>query len=59
MVKRLNAIEKLGRCVTLRLKTRREGAGEPAKFLGHGICDSRTRSRQLSVATSDPHVVRS
>ncbi|KAJ2375633.1 deoxycytidyl transferase [Coemansia sp. RSA 2607] len=33
--------------VTLRVKVRREGAGRPAKFLGHGVCDAVTRTVEL------------
>lgn len=40
-------LAQLGMCggsVTLKIKKRREGAQEPRKFLGMGICDSLTRS---------------
>ena len=37
-----------GRSITMKIKRRKEGAPEPSKFLGHGICDSLSRSLTLS-----------
>lgn len=37
-----------GRSVTLKVKRRKEGAPEPSKFMGHGICDNLSRSLTLS-----------
>jgi hypothetical protein len=37
-----------GRCITLKVKRRQEGAPEPAKFLGHGWCDNLSRSITLA-----------
>lgn len=45
---RLEATGLRGRCLTLKIKKRREGEGEPMKFLGCGICDNLSRS--LTVA---------
>lgn len=36
-----------GRSVTLKIKRRKEGAPEPSKFMGHGICDNLSRSLTL------------
>ncbi|KAL4443032.1 hypothetical protein ABPG77_008523 [Micractinium sp. CCAP 211/92] len=36
-----------GRTVTLKLKRKKPGAVEPAKFLGHGECDSFSKSTSL------------
>ncbi|KAF8057676.1 REV1 [Scenedesmus sp. PABB004] len=36
-----------GRCITLKIKRRQAGAPEPAKFLGHGVCDNLSRSVTL------------
>ena len=41
---RLTQLGMRGSSVTLKIKRRREGAQEPRKFLGMGICDSLTRS---------------
>ncbi|KAJ1722888.1 deoxycytidyl transferase, partial [Coemansia erecta] len=35
------------RAATLRVKVRRSGAGRPAKFLGHGLCDAVSRCVEL------------
>lgn len=36
-----------GRSLTLKIKRRKEGAPEPSKFMGHGICDNLSRSLTL------------
>jgi DNA repair protein REV1 len=36
-----------GRALTLKVKRRQAGAPEPAKFMGHGICDNASRSVTL------------
>ena len=41
---RLTQLGVRGSSVTLKIKRRRDGAQEPRKFLGMGICDSLTRS---------------
>lgn len=43
-----------GRCITLKVKRKKEGAPEPSKFLGHGICDNVSRSVTLSRFLSSP-----
>ena len=42
--RRLTAAGVRGRTLTLKVKRRQAGAPEPRKFLGHGICDSLSRS---------------
>jgi hypothetical protein len=44
---RLLAAGARGRCLTLKVKRRQAGAPEPAKFLGHGVCDNISRSITL------------
>ena len=47
-----------GRLLTLKLKIRAKDAPvETAKFMGHGVCDSISRSTTLAVATRDPKVI--
>lgn len=41
---RLVNAEKKGRTVTVKLKVKRAGSGDPRKFLGHGICDNLSKS---------------
>eukprot|EP00611_Tribonema_gayanum_P019309 TRINITY_DN3321_c3_g1_i2.p1 TRINITY_DN3321_c3_g1~~TRINITY_DN3321_c3_g1_i2.p1 ORF type:complete len:949 (+),score=282.51 TRINITY_DN3321_c3_g1_i2:429-2849(+) len=43
-----------GRTITLSLKRQRQGAPEPAKHLGHGICDNFSRSTTLAAAEDSP-----
>ena len=57
-MKRLVSEGRQGRIITLKLKVKRPGAPEPAKHLGHGICDSLSRSHTLPTATDDAAVVR-
>jgi hypothetical protein len=45
---RLAAASVKARCVTLKVKRRQQGAPEPAKFLGHGVCDNISRSVTLA-----------
>ena len=50
--------EKLkGQQITLKIKKRREGAGEAAKFLGHGIVDNYSKSVTLPDLTSDSNII--
>lgn len=44
MQRRLAAAAVRGRTLTLKVKRRQAGAPEPRKFLGHGFCDSLSRS---------------
>lgn len=47
-----------GQLLTLKLKIRAKGAPvESAKFMGHGVCDSISRSVTLPVATRDPDII--
>ncbi len=47
-----------GRCVTLKLMVRAKDAPEEtSKFLGHGVCDSVSRSCTLSSATREAKVI--
>ena len=50
---RLASARVRARALTLKLKLRRPGAPEPAKYMGHGICDSVSRSVALATATAD------
>lgn len=43
----------LGKTITLKLKQRREGVGEATKYLGHGVCDDKSKSTTLVTATND------
>ncbi len=43
-----------GKCVTLKVMQRQEGAPAPYKFLGHGACDSHSRSVTLGASTDQP-----
>ncbi|KAK8456031.1 hypothetical protein SEVIR_4G264900v4 [Setaria viridis] len=40
-----------GRTITLKVKTRREGAGEPIKYMGCGDCETTSRSMTIAGAT--------
>ncbi|XP_051198867.1 DNA repair protein REV1 [Lolium perenne] len=42
-----------GRTVTLKVKTRRKGAGEPIKFMGCGDCETMSRSTTITGATDN------
>ncbi|KAI8324694.1 DNA/RNA polymerase, partial [Martensiomyces pterosporus] len=52
--KSMSSAKRTGRSVTLKIKKRQEGQGRPEKFLGHGICDSLSRSTTLPQPTDDP-----
>lgn len=45
---RLQELKLRGKSITLKVKKKRKGAGEPRKFLGMGICDSLSRSSALT-----------
>eukprot|EP00898_Chlorokybus_atmophyticus_P005090 jgi/Chlat1/5582/Chrsp369S05362 len=45
------------RTITLKVKRKKLGAPEPAKFMGCGICDSFSRSVTLASFTDDPAIV--
>ncbi|CAD6338550.1 unnamed protein product [Miscanthus lutarioriparius] len=40
-----------GRTITLKVKTRREGAGEPIKYMGCGDCETTSRSMTIAGTT--------
>uniref|UniRef100_A0A453SSB8 DNA repair protein REV1 n=1 Tax=Aegilops tauschii subsp. strangulata TaxID=200361 RepID=A0A453SSB8_AEGTS len=42
-----------GRTITLKVKTRRKGAGEPLKFMGCGDCETMSRSTTMTGATDN------
>ncbi|XP_078589278.1 DNA repair protein REV1-like isoform X2 [Branchiostoma floridae x Branchiostoma japonicum] len=47
-----------GKTVTLKVMARKADAPvEPSKFMGHGICDSLSKSSTLGLATDDPKVI--
>jgi DNA repair protein REV1 len=45
---RLQELKMKGKTLTLKIKKKREGAAEPRKFLGMGICDSLSRSSSVA-----------
>ncbi|KAJ2643977.1 deoxycytidyl transferase, partial [Coemansia sp. RSA 1694] len=49
----MEAAKRIGSAVTLKIKKRKEGQGKPGKFLGHGVCDSLSKSAMLPGMTSD------
>ncbi|KAJ2066437.1 deoxycytidyl transferase [Coemansia sp. S155-1] len=49
----MEAAKRIGGAVTLKIKKRQEGQGKPGKFLGHGICDSLSKSAMLPGMTCD------
>jgi len=55
--RRLTSAGFLGGALGLKVWKRKDTAGEPAKFLGHGHCDIITRSVKLGTATSDSGVL--
>lgn len=58
MTKRLQSLKVKTKCLTLQIKKRQEGAPiEPSKFMGHGVCDSFSKSQVLANATDDTEVI--
>ncbi|CAN0510734.1 unnamed protein product, partial [Ectocarpus sp. 8 AP-2014] len=43
----------LGRALTLKVMKQRDGVGLPRKYLGHGVCDARSKLLNLGHATAD------
>ncbi|CAM9559652.1 unnamed protein product [Ectocarpus sp. 4 AP-2014] len=43
----------LGRALTLKIMKQRDGVGLPRKYLGHGVCDARSKLLNLGHATAD------
>lgn len=55
---RLNKANAKGRCVTLKLMIRSKNAPvETAKYMGHGLCDHITRSKNLISSVNDPLII--
>ena len=54
---RLRAVGVLSKTLTLKLKRRRAGASEPAKFMGHGSCDNFSKSQSFSEPCDDPDML--
>ena len=57
VTKRLTEAKFMGRIITIKVKRVQANAGTPIKFLGHGLCDSFSRSVTLASATSSPDVI--
>lgn len=56
---RLTAARAKGRCITLKLMVRAEEAPkETAKFMGHGLCNYITKSKNLITAVDDINIIR-
>ncbi|XP_043252176.1 DNA repair protein REV1 isoform X2 [Colletes gigas] len=55
---RLKNINARGRCITLKLLVRsKEAPKESAKFMGHGLCDYITKSKNLIAAIDDVDII--
>lgn len=55
---RLKKANARGRCITLKLLVRaKEASKETAKFMGHGLCDSTTKSKNLIAPIDDVDIV--
>ncbi|CAM6091007.1 unnamed protein product [Calypogeia fissa] len=46
-----------GRTITLKVKKRKEGVGEPTKFMGCGVCDNISRSETVGYPTNSAEVL--
>ncbi|XP_077256857.1 rev1 DNA directed polymerase [Temnothorax americanus] len=56
---RLTAARAKGRCITLKLMVRAEEAPkETPKFMGHGLCNYITKSKNLIAAVDDINIIR-
>lgn len=56
---RLTAARAKGRCITLKLMIRAEEAPkETAKFMGHGLCNYLTKSKNLIAAIDDVNIIK-
>ncbi|CAM9509641.1 unnamed protein product, partial [Laminaria digitata] len=51
--KRMAAEGVVGQALTLKIMKQRDGVGLPRKYLGHGICDARSKLLNLRRATGD------
>ncbi|XP_078052849.1 rev1 DNA directed polymerase [Augochlora pura] len=55
---RLKSINARGRVITLKLLIRaKEAPKETAKFMGHGLCDYMTKSKNLIASIDDPDII--
>ncbi|XP_076285625.1 rev1 DNA directed polymerase [Lasioglossum baleicum] len=55
---RLKNANARGRCITLKLLIRaKEAPKETAKFMGHGLCDYMTKSKNLIASIDDPDII--
>jgi DNA repair protein REV1 len=54
---RLQTAAARGKTITLKVKRRKEGEGEPVKFMGCGVCDSFSRSESVACATDSADVL--
>ncbi|XP_076377427.1 rev1 DNA directed polymerase [Megalopta genalis] len=55
---RLRNINARGRIITLKLMIRaKEASKETAKFMGHGLCDYMTKSKNLIASIDDPDII--
>ncbi|XP_011305060.1 DNA repair protein REV1 [Fopius arisanus] len=55
---RLSKINAKGRCVTLKLMVREKNAPvDPAKFMGHGLCDNFTKSKNFMTPVDDEVII--
>ncbi|XP_052725582.1 DNA repair protein REV1 isoform X3 [Vigna angularis] len=54
---RLQCCEVQGRTFTLKIKKRRKGAGEPAKFMGCGDCENLSHSVTVPLATDNVEIL--
>ncbi|KAJ1978178.1 deoxycytidyl transferase, partial [Dimargaris verticillata] len=58
VAKRMTRAEVRGQTVTLKIKKRRFADAEPVKYMGHGICDTLTKSINLTpTCTRDPQAL--
>ncbi|XP_077982808.1 DNA repair protein REV1-like [Glandiceps talaboti] len=55
---RLTNIKMKGKSITLKLKVRKAGAPvDPAKFMGHGVCDNFAKSSTLGTPTDNADII--
>ncbi|CAM9347459.1 unnamed protein product, partial [Hapterophycus canaliculatus] len=57
--RRMAAEGVLGRALTLKIMKQKDGVGLPRKYLGHGICDARSKLLNLGRATADAGTLKS
>lgn len=55
---RLKKANLKGKCLTLKLMVRaKDAAKDPAKFMGHGVCDYFTKSANIIAPVDDPAII--